>query len=95
MHADGNGIDLAGATLLSICLGIVDLFVSLRVQSLLDNVQSHGPEGCFKNSLISRLGPIATKTIFPNNLLSGFKITSFPGTFVLFLFFKGTEGLKL
>ena len=24
MHADGNGIDLAGATLLSICLAIVD-----------------------------------------------------------------------
>ena len=31
MHADGNGIDSAGATLLSICLALVDLFVFLRV----------------------------------------------------------------
>ena len=33
MHADGIGIDSAGATLLSICLAIVDWFVFLRVQS--------------------------------------------------------------
>ena len=76
MHADGNGIDSAGATLLSICLSIVDLFVFLRVQSQLDNAQSNGPGGCFKTSLISRLQPVATKTIFPNNLLSAFRITS-------------------
>ena len=30
MHADGNGIDLAGATLLSTCPAIVHLFVFLR-----------------------------------------------------------------
>ena len=28
MYADGSGIDSAGATLLSICLAIIDLFVS-------------------------------------------------------------------
>ena len=84
MHADGNRIDSAGATLLLICLAIVDLFVFLRVQSKLDNAKSYGPEGCFKTSLISRLRPVATKTIFPNNLLSTFRITSFPGTFVFF-----------
>ena len=27
MHADSNGIDLAGATRLSICIAIVDYFV--------------------------------------------------------------------
>ena len=84
MHADGNGIDLAGATLLSKYLAIVDVFVFLRVQSQLDNAQSNGPEGCFKTSLISRLRPVATLTIFSNNLLSAFRITSFPGTFVFF-----------
>ena len=40
MHADGNEIDSAGATLLSICLAIVDLCIFLRVQSQLDNVES-------------------------------------------------------
>ena len=48
MHADGNGIDSAGATLLSKCLAIVDLFVFLRVQSELDNAQSNGPEDASK-----------------------------------------------
>ena len=91
MHADGNGIDLAGATRLSICIAIVDYFVFLRVQSQLDNAQSNGPEACFKTSLISRLRPVATKPIFTNNLLSAFRITSFPGTFVFL--FKGTESL--
>ena len=61
MHADGNGIDSAGATLLSICLAIVELFVFLRVQLQLNNAQSNGPEGCFKTSLVSRLQPVATK----------------------------------
>ena len=42
MHADGNGIDLDGATLLSIYLAIANLFVFLRVQSQLDNAQSNG-----------------------------------------------------
>ena len=87
MHADGNGIDSVGTTLLSLCLAIVDLFVFLRVQSQLDNAQSNGPEGCFKTSLISRIRPVATKTTFPNNLLSVFRITSFPGTFILFYSF--------
>ena len=85
MHADGNGIDSAGATLLSICLAIIDLFVFLRVQSQLGNTHSNEPEGCFKTSLISRSRPVATKTIFPNNFLSAFRITFFPGTFVSFL----------
>ena len=31
MHADGNGIDSAGATLFSICPSIINLFVFLRV----------------------------------------------------------------
>ena len=89
MHADGNGIDSVGSTLLSSCLAIVDLFVFLRVQSQLDNAKSNGPEGCFKTSLISRMRPVATKTTFPNNLLSAFRITSFPGTFVFFYSFLG------
>ena len=89
MHADDNGIDSVGATLLSLCLAIVDLFVCLRVQSQLDNAQSNGPEGCFKTSLISRLQPVATKTTFPNNLLSAFRIISFLGTFVFFKSFLG------
>ena len=72
---------------LSICLAIVEFFVFLRVQSQLDNAQGNGPEGCFKTSLISTLQPGATKTIFPNNLLSAFRIISFPGTFVLFFNF--------
>ena len=76
MHADGNGIDSADATLLSICLVLVYLFVFLRVHSQLDNAQSNGPEGYFKTSLISRLQPGATKIIFPNKLLSAFRITS-------------------
>ena len=84
MHADGNGIDSAGATLLSICHARVDLFVFLRVPSQLDNAQGNGPKGCFNTSLISRLRLVATKTIFPNNLLSAFRMTSFPGTFVFF-----------
>ena len=71
-HADGNGIDSAIATLLSICLAIVDYFVFLRVQSQLDNAQSNRHEECFKTSLIARLWPVATKTIFANNLLSPF-----------------------
>ena len=36
---------------------------------------------CFKTSLISRLRPVATKTIFLNNLQSAFGMTPFPGTF--------------
>ena len=97
MHADGYGIDSVGATLLSLCLAMSDLFVFLRVQSQLDNAQSNTLEGFFKTSLISRIRPVATKTTFPNNLLSAFKITSFPGrTFVFFYsFFLGTERLKL
>ena len=77
MHAEGNGIVLACATLLSICRAKVDLFVILRVPSQLDNAQE-----CFKTSLISRLRLVATETIFLYNLQSAFRMTSFPGSFV-------------
>ena len=51
MHAHGNGIDLAGVTLLSICRARVDIFVFLRVLSHLDNGQGNGPKGCFKGQV--------------------------------------------
>ena len=84
MHADGNGIDLAGAMLLSICHTRVDFFAFLRVPSNLDNGQGNGPKGCFKRPsfLVSRLRLVATNIIFPNNLLSAFRITSIPETSV-------------
>ena len=48
MHADGKGIDSAGATLISICRAREDLFVFLRAPSHLDNGQGNGPKRCLK-----------------------------------------------
>ena len=60
MHADGNGIDSTGATLLSRCRARVDLFVFFRVSSQLDNAKGYRPKGCFKPTLTPKLRLVAT-----------------------------------